>query len=408
MPRRTDDDHPPAPPPPGELDDLFAIVDRLPFLGALKKDLTQLRQLLYDRRTPRVLAIGAAGSGRTSLANSLLRLPALPLGEHPAAPADAWIRIDAGGRHLDWLEVASGPLEGGRRATVRRALDESVPDVVVVVVRADAPETEGASARETLGEIHAMLADQKLARPPTVGVVTHVDRVAKPEATEEGGARFATEDLARLDAATLALKKQLESGGGEKLKRPVPVLAGGELGGPERPLRWNVEEAAAAIHGALPDEASVEAVRALAVPVELRRELARTVVNHCAAAAVTVGLMPVPFSDAIVLMPLQGVMVSGVAYLAGQPWDRRAALEWLGSVGVMGGAAFGLRWGAQQLVKLIPGAGTLVSGSVAGAGTLAIGRSAIAYFVDGPGAREPRLLLPSDASPPTETPPPAG
>ncbi|AKF09995.1 YcjF family protein [Sandaracinus amylolyticus] len=412
MTRRSDDDHPPSPPPHhGELDDLFAIVDRLPFFGSLKKDLTHLRKLLYDRRTPRVLAVGARGSGRTSLANSLLRLPALPLGEHAASPPDAWIRIDAGGRHLDWLEVASGPLEGGRLAMVRRALDESVPDVIVVAARADAPETEGAAARETLAQIHTMLAesktigDAKAARPATIGVITHVDRVTEPEAAESG-VRFATEDLARLDAATLALKKQLEAGTTTKITRPIPVLAGGELGGPDQPVRWNVEEVAAAIHDALADEAKVEAVRALAVPVEMRRELARTIVNHCAAAAVTVGLMPVPFSDAVILLPLQGVMVSGVAYLAGQPWDRRAALEWLGSVGVMGGAAFGLRWGAQQLVKLIPGAGTLVSGSVAGAGTLAIGRSAVAYFVDGPGARTPRLQLPADASTPIETPPP--
>ena len=51
----------------------------------------------------------------------------------------------------------------------------------------------------------------------------------------------------------------------------------------------------------------------------------------------------------------------------------------------MGGAAFGMRWGAQQLVKLVPGAGTLVSASVAGAGTLALGKSAVSYFVDGAG-----------------------
>lgn len=398
---------PPEPPPAGELDDVFRIVDRLPFLGSLKKDLTHLRRLLYDRRTPRVVAIGARGSGRTSLANALMKMPALPLGEHPAAPRDAWIRIDAGGRHLDWLEVDAGALEGERRVEVRRALDESAPDLILAVARADRVDEEGVAVRAALDAVHALLDETHVARPPLVGVVTQVDRVATPEAGEERSVAFATTELAKVDAATLALKRALESGGAAKIRRPAPVLGGGDLGGPEKPLRWNVEEVADAIAEALPDETKVEAVRALAVPAEVRRELARTIVNHCAAAAVTVGLMPIPFSDAIVLLPLQGVMISGVAYLAGQPWDRRAALEWLGSVGVMGGAAFGLRWGAQQLVKLIPGAGTLVSGSVAGAGTLAIGRSAIAYFVDGPGAREPRLALPADASaPPEETPPP--
>jgi len=36
-----------------------------------------------------------------------------------------------------------------------------------------------------------------------------------------------------------------------------------------------------------------------------------------------------------------------------------------------------------------------VSASIAGAGTLAMGRSAIAYFVDGPGNRGVRALLPA-------------
>jgi len=103
--------------------------------------------------------------------------------------------------------------------------------------------------------------------------------------------------------------------------------------------------------------------------------------------------MPVPFADAFFLLPMQAAMVTGIAYLSGRPWNRRAAAEWLASVGVVGGAGLGLRWSAQQLVKLVPGAGSIVGAGVAGAGTLAIGRSAIAYFVDGPGnlVRRPEL-----------------
>jgi uncharacterized protein (DUF697 family) len=384
---------------PGGIHDVFRVVDRLPFLGSLKGDLAELRRLLYDRRTPHIAAIGVRGSGRTSLANALLRVPALPLGESPSAPRDAWIRIDAGGRRLDWLEIDAGPIDEARLPALRRALDETPPDLTLVVVRANAIAAEGALARETLDTIAQLLADAAGARPAVVGVVSHVDRLAAPEVTETGAARFRTEDLATIDAATQALKNVLGAGRAEKVRRPVPVLAGGDAGAASgRPaLRWNVEEVANAMYDALPDAAKVEAARALAVPVEVQRELARTIVNHCSAAAVTIGLMPIPFSDAILLLPLQGVMISAIAYLAGQPWDRRAAFEWLGSIGLLGGAAFGLRWGAQQLVKLSPGAGSLVSGSVAGAGTLAIGRSAIAYFVDGPGRRDPDPIFGVDA-----------
>ena len=258
-------------PPPSELDDVFKIVDRLPFLGSLKRDLTHLRRLLYDRRTPRVLVIGARESGRTSLANALLKMPAIPLGPSEAAPADQWIRVEASGRHLDWLEVESGTLDDGRLATVRRALDESAPDLVLVVARADRVDQDGAAAQQTLAQIRALLDDAGgRAKPPVLGVVTRVDAIAAPEATEQGGARFRTEDLGKIDAATLTLKTLLESGSPEKLRRPVPVLANGTAsdGGPGSapPLRWNVSEVAEAMHEALPDEVKVEAVRALDVP----------------------------------------------------------------------------------------------------------------------------------------------
>jgi hypothetical protein len=245
-----------APPPRADLDDLFAIVDRLPFLGTLKKELTQLRELLYDRRTPRLLVIGARGSGRTSLANSLLALPAMPLGESAAAPHDAWIRIDATGRHLDWLEVDSEPIEGTRLVTLRRALDESAPDLALLVIRADAPDDDAARAKAALATIHGVLDDAKVARPKVLGVVTHVDRIAKPD-TGEGKVRFTTEDLARIDQATQALKNALEQGATERARRPVPVVGGGELGPPDAPLRWNVAEVAHAIHDELPEATKV-------------------------------------------------------------------------------------------------------------------------------------------------------
>ena len=82
-----------------EVDDWIKVVDRLPFVSSVKRDVIALRRLLYDRRAPRVAAIGLEGSGRTSLANALLS--AVAFGEGGAAPgpeAGRWIRIDADGR----------------------------------------------------------------------------------------------------------------------------------------------------------------------------------------------------------------------------------------------------------------------------------------------------------------------
>lgn len=369
----------------GAADDLFGLVDRLPYLGSLKRDLEQLRRLLYDRRSARILVVGAAGSGRTSLVNGLFG----GAGGEIDAPSDRWARIEYQGRHLDWLEVESGAPSADRLDALSRAIDESAPDVVVYVAGADASARGVPVAEmEALAAAHAalaMLLDARNLKTAMLAVLTRadvlIDEGARPpyDATRAG----------QIDAATASLKKKLDELG-LSLPRAIPCAAKAP---PE--ARWNLKEVGEELWARLPETTHVEAVRALPVGQDRRRDLARIIANRAATIAVTVGLAPIPFSDALLLMPLQGMMVTGIAYVAGQPWDRRAALEWLGSVGLMGGAAIGLRWGAQQLLKLVPGAGTLVSASIAGAGTLAIGRSAIAYFIDGPGSRGVRALLPA-------------
>lgn len=369
----------------GPMDDLFGVVDRLPYVGALKRDLEQLRRLLSDRRAARVMVVGAAGSGRTSLVNGLFGA----MGDEILAPADRWVRIEHQSRHLDWLEVESGPPSATRLDALSRAIDESAPDVVLYVASADAS-ARGVAATEidALTSAHAALStllDARNLKPASLAVLTRADVLV-------GEGAHPPYDVARvgqIDAATASLKKKLDEGG-LSLPRAIPCAARAPA-----EARWNLHEIADELWARLPETTHVEAVRALPVGQDRRRDLARIIANRAATIAVTIGLAPIPFSDAILLMPLQGLMVTSIAYVAGQPWDRRAALEWLGSVGLMGGAALGLRWGAQQLLKLVPGAGTLVSASIAGAGTLAIGRSAIAYFVDGPGARGVRALLPA-------------
>jgi uncharacterized protein (DUF697 family) len=94
-----------------------------------------------------------------------------------------------------------------------------------------------------------------------------------------------------------------------------------------------------------------------------------------------VGVTPIPFSDMVVLGPLQALMVSALAYLSGRGLDKKTVAEWLGSLGVVGGLGMGLRFSAQTIAKLVPGAGNVIAAGVAGAGTTAMGQSAIRYFL---------------------------
>src|ERR1041384_199721 len=95
------------------------------------------------------------------------------------------------------------------------------------------------------------------------------------------------------------------------------------------------------------------------------------------------GAQPIPLADLPILAALQLVMVSGIMYISGRERSLRAATEFITALGVNVGAGMVLREGARALLKFFPGWGNVVCGAVAGAGTYAIGRAAIVYFLEG-------------------------
>lgn len=370
-----------------EIEDWVKVVDRLPFVSSVKRDFNALRRLLYDRRAPRIAAVGPAGSGRTALANALIH--AMTFGERGVMPAPdpgRWVHIDADGRRLDWMELPSGEGRAALLELARRGFEEQRPDLLLGVLEAGREREDAPALKEALEALQKHL-DADGEKAPIVVVVTKADAVPPGFVPLP----YPQEKTQGIELSLQAVRKALaELGQPDDSFLAVSALPNRDVSAP----RYNVEAVGEAIVERLPEAAQLEAVRAFEVGREARRRVGRALVNSCSALAVTVGLAPIPFADAFVLLPLQAAMVTGIAYLSGRPWDRKAASEWLASVGVVGGAGMGLRWGAQQLAKLVPGAGSLVGAGVAGAGTLAIGRSAMAYFIDGPGGlREQRPQL---------------
>ncbi|MCC6876817.1 MAG: hypothetical protein IT378_21110 [Sandaracinaceae bacterium] len=349
-------------PQTSELQDWGKVLDRLPFVGTLKRDVLSLRHLVYDRRPVRLLAVGRSGSGRSSILNALLAADALT-GER-----ERWVHVDASGRRADWLEVDDAPEPSELAA---RSLEENAPDLLIAVVAAGDEEDAAPRAAAALAALRtAVRQHHERADPKVVAVLTKRDALSTAESIDLAKRRVAQAlSLAPEDVHAVAV------GPGD---------------------RAGVDALAEALMAKAPEAAQLEIARAFEVSADARRALARTLVTSVSAIAATIGLAPIPFADAFILLPLQAAMVSAIAYVSGRPWDKRIALEWLGSVGVAGGAGMGLRWGAQQLVKLFPAGGSLVSAGVAGAGTLALGRSAIAYLIDGPGRLQHRLELRAD------------
>jgi uncharacterized protein (DUF697 family) len=132
----------------------------------------------------------------------------------------------------------------------------------------------------------------------------------------------------------------------------------------------------------MPNEARVEMAR-IAHDRTTQTEIAQTLVKSTTAICAAIGAQPIPLADLPVLTALQLVMVSGVMYISGRERSLRAATEFITALGVNVGAGMILREGTRALLKFFPGWGNVVCGAVAGAGTYAIGRAAIVYFLEG-------------------------
>lgn len=136
-----------------------------------------------------------------------------------------------------------------------------------------------------------------------------------------------------------------------------------------------------AICAALPDQARLEFARITSAR-GAQAQIAGTLLKSFTAVCGVIGLQPIPLADMPILTTLQSFMVGLIVYTSGKKVSPRLFAEFLGAMGLSIGAGMLFRESARALVKIVPLWGNTVSGMVAGAGTYAIGRAAIAYFIE--------------------------
>jgi uncharacterized protein (DUF697 family) len=125
----------------------------------------------------------------------------------------------------------------------------------------------------------------------------------------------------------------------------------------------------------------------------VKLEAARSIMQTSTALCTTIGFEPIPLADFPIITSIQISMVAGIAYVSGREVSRRAATEFIAALGANITVGLALREGSRALLKLLPGWGTAVSGAIAGAGTYALGRAAIAYFIEGISIEDARKLF---------------
>jgi len=127
-------------------------------------------------------------------------------------------------------------------------------------------------------------------------------------------------------------------------------------------------------------EASPEAAVVLGRQLpQFRREAANKVVRNATLVSLVAGLEPIPLVDIPILLGNQIRLILRLAAIYGEPMSAQHARELVATIA--GGLL--LRYLAEEAAKAVPFGGDLISGSIAAAGTWAIGQVAIEYFENG-------------------------
>lgn len=356
---------------------LLHIIERLEgFLGklpdAIRKpvlhELSPLKELFLQQRTPRFIVTGSN---------------ALPLQEIVATlfawtpPADSlgvlmelfrWHAMELGGRGTISLLDARGA-DARTIPTIQEGLQLQPADMVIHVV------SEGDAARVSQNEIENLatfLAPERQgsAKPRVIGVVL-------PDASRVRRDFHNGESLLAEQGRTKALllsALQTQPGVGEHLLQVIEISSADD--------KRDAQAFMSLLARNMPNEARVDMAR-LAGDRGVQVEVAQTLVKSTTAICAAIGAQPIPLADLPILTALQLLMVSGVMYISGRERSFRAATEFVGALGVNVGAGMILREGTRALLKFFPGWGNVVCGAVAAAGTYAIGRASIAYFLEG-------------------------
>lgn len=107
-------------------------------------------------------------------------------------------------------------------------------------------------------------------------------------------------------------------------------------------------------------------VAAQKMDLRLKESKCHKIVATAAVAAATAGASPIPFSDAVILIPIQISMIAGITVALGISLDKAAMATVAASAVGCAATSIAGRTIVVNLIKLIPGAGSVVGGVISG------------------------------------------
>lgn len=384
--------------------ELLKIVNSLPGFFPLKSELQEkldnLRSVLQGLRPPRVMVIGRAKSGKSSLINAICGLKVAKVNDtEPETGKAEWKRYYHNGSSSDLLYIldtrglqeSQAPTQHDSAKTpyesVIQAVKKDCPDVILFLCKAT--EVHAASNKD-LDECELIVGEiKKLYRRdlPVIGVLTKCDELAPPKIplpTDDERKNSNVQDQVKSFLAFLRARQGLS----QSVKDVIPTVAYAEYQDGENGLilpgedyRWNITQLVETMIKYTPTEIRGSLAR-MAHITKFQLTVARTVVTACTALCGFISANPIPGAAIPLVLPIQTFMVMYIGWISGREFSEQTIKDFLVTGGVGIGTNAGMIGIADIGLKFLPGFGNVLS---AGAGVIAtqgLGDAAIAYFLE--------------------------
>ena len=381
----------------GLFERLEGFVGKLP--GSLQKpilqEITPLKDLFLRQRAPRFVLTGDPAAGSAGLFNAIFSAPVAPFAQATAAdavpPGAGWQDYSHLGRGvLRLLDARTASSDAPVADATHAALLTEPADLVLFLRAFGADESRLASDLDALERLLDLSERTYGRRPGVLGIVVNSTE-GVPSLPEMDAAR------ARLQIA-LASRPNIARHMAPTLD--VATFMRFRLDGTfdlESDRRVHIAELVHVLVAELPNEARLEMAR-LSGAREAQAKIAQTLIKSTAAVCAALGAQPIPLADLPFLLTFQLAMVSGIIYISGRELSLKLGTEFLGTMGINFGLGLVLREGTRAAIRaasklLLPGVGNAISGFVAASGTYAVGRAALAYYIEGASLTDARRLF---------------
>lgn len=377
------------------------------------EELKNLMDGVDSHRPPRIFLIGRTGVGKSSLINALCGAYVAPVSDTRSCTETAQTyQCKDGERTLMEILDTRGIAESDNLNAEISAEDmlinqvkEFSPDVAIFMLNCTHRDDVDSDVNflKKLSESYAQAYNMRL---PIVAVVNKCDEMApsrlkKPNEYTESKTKKIAEQVQhykeiivknnlKIDdiIAVSSLIDWMTADGTEIDADSIESLPVSDIENLQIAFdgRYHIEELFNILEKAILDFSARMGLRMALKLQEVVRRIANQLNKSFSAMSATVALSPIPISDIYILLLLQGILVCLIASLSGRDISLDTAKEFVLSMGGIAGAGYGFRLLAQQASKILnvfwAGSGSAVSASIAALGTSAIGKAAIAYYID--------------------------